>query len=301
MTTGFIFDIKRYAIHDGPGIRTTVFMKGCPLACRWCHNPEGLEPQPFVAYNRDRCIRCRACVESCPEQALCLAPQGVVPSGSPCTECFTCCEVCPSEAREKVGRRLTARELLSEIQKDIPFYDTSGGGVTFSGGEPLMQAEYLVELLKLCGEEHIHRAVDTSGYACCETLMAVAEHSDLFLYDLKMMDSDQHQKFTGVPNHLILDNLRHLARQRIDLVVRIPLIPGVNDDVQNLDLAGSFLKRLPGAAAVQILPYHGFQKTKYTRFEMHYRTGNIPLPTRDMLLNAKKHLENFGLEVAIGG
>jgi pyruvate formate lyase activating enzyme len=301
MTTGIIFDIKRYAIHDGPGIRTTVFMKGCSLACPWCHNPEGIEPEAFLAYNKERCIRCGACVESCPEQALCLESEGVVSCGSPCMNCFTCSEICPSEAREQVGRKLTARELLGEIQKDIPFYDTSGGGVTFSGGEPLMQAEFLIEVLKLCGAEHIHRAVDTSGCASHETLMSVAGHSDLFLYDLKMMDSDKHEKFTGVPNHLILDNLLNLARKRIDLIIRIPLIPGVNDDVENLDRTGSFLNRLPGAAKVHILPYHGFQKTKYARFEMHYSTGNIALPTRDMLLSAKKHLENFGLEVAIGG
>jgi pyruvate formate lyase activating enzyme len=301
MTTGFIFDIKRYAIHDGPGIRTTVFMKGCPLACRWCHNPEGIEPQPFVAYKNDRCIRCGECVDSCPEQALCLEPEGIVPSDSPCTSCFTCSEVCPAEAREKVGRQLTAGELLGEIQKDIPFYDTSGGGVTFSGGEPLMQAEFLIELLKLCGAEHIHRAVDTSGYASSDTLMAVAEHSDLILYDLKVMDSGKHERFTGLPNHLILDNLRHLAGKPVDLIVRIPLIPGVNDDVQNLDCTGSFLKRLAGAVKVQILPYHDFQNAKYDRFEMPYRTGKIPLPTGDLLLKAKNRLENFGLEVAMGG
>ncbi len=301
MTSGFIFDIKRYAIHDGPGIRTTVFMKGCPLACRWCHNPEGIDPQPFAAYRNDRCLRCGECVASCPEQALRLAPEGIAPSGSPCTLCFTCVETCPSEARQTVGRKLTARQLLGEILKDIPFYDTSGGGVTFSGGEPLMQAEFLIELLQLCGAEHIHTAVDTSGYADCETLMAVAEHSDLILYDLKMMDSARHEKFTGVPNRLILDNLRQLARQRIELIIRIPLIPGVNDDVQNLDRTGSFLQRLPGAAKVHILAYHDFQMTKYARFEMHYRTGNIPLPTGDMLLKAKNHLANYGLEVAMGG
>jgi len=301
MTTGIIFDIKRYAIHDGPGIRTTVFMKGCPLACRWCHNPEGIEPQPFVAFKKDRCIRCGECAASCPEQALCLEPEGIVPSGSPCANCFTCTEICPSEARQKVGRKLTARELLGEIQKDIPFYDTSGGGVTFSGGEPLMQAEFLIEMLKLCGDEHIHRAVDTSGYASCETLMTVAGHSDLFLYDLKMMDSDKHEKFTGVSNRLILDNLVRLARKRIDLIVRIPLIPGVNDDVKNLDRTGSFLNRLPGVEKVHILPYHDFQKAKYTRFEMPYSNDHLTLPGRDLLLKAKEHLENFGLDVAIGG
>jgi pyruvate formate lyase activating enzyme len=301
MTTGIIFDIKRYAIHDGPGIRTTVFMKGCPLACRWCHNPEGIDPAPFLAYKKERCIRCGQCVESCPEQALRLEPEGVAFSGPPCTHCFTCTEICPCEAREKVGRKVTARELFSEIQKDVPFYDTSGGGVTFSGGEPLMQAEFLIEMLKLCGDEHIHRAVDTSGYANCETLMAVAGHSDLFLYDLKIMDANKHEKFTGVSNRLILDNLVRLAREKIDLIVRIPLIPGVNDDVKNLDRTGSFLNRLPGVEKVHILPYHDFQKAKYTRFEMPYSNDHLALPGRDLLLKAKEHLENFGLEVAIGG
>ena len=301
MTTGFIFDIKRYAIHDGPGIRTTVFMKGCPMACRWCHNPEGIEPTPFLAYRKERCIRCGACVESCPEQALRLESEGVVPSGSLCKNCFTCTEICPAEAREKVGREVTASELLGEIQKDIPFYDTSGGGVTFSGGEPLLQAEFLIELLKLCGHEHIHRAVDTSGHASRETLMSVAEHTDLFLYDLKMADSDKHEKYTGVSNHLIPDNLSHLAREKVYLIIRLPLIPGVNDDVASLDRIGLFLDRLPGVEKVHILPYHDFQKTKYSRFEMQYGSANLALPTGDMLLRAKKRLENFGLEVTVGG
>ncbi len=164
-----------------------------------------------------------------------------------------------------------------------------------------MQAEFLIELLKLCGNEHIHRAVDTTGHASYETLMSVAEQTDLFLYDLKMMDSDKHKKYTGVSNHLIIDNLRHLARTGIDLIIRIPLIPGVNDDVDNLDRTGLFLNRLPGVKKVHILPYHDFQKSKNTRFKMHYGTGNITLPTGDMLLDAKKRLVNFGLEVAIGG
>ena len=301
MTTGIIFDIKRYAIHDGPGIRTTVFMKGCPLACRWCHNPEGIKAAPFLVYKKEKCIRCGECVEICPEQALRLEEEGVFPSGSPCTKCFTCTEICPAEAREKVGRKLTAPELFVEIQKDILFYDTSKGGVTFSGGEPLMQVEFLIEVLKLWGNHHIHRAVDTTGHASHETLMSVAKQTDLFLFDLKMMDSDKHEKYTGVSNHLILDNLRHLAQKEIDLIIRIPLIPGVNDDVENLDRTGSFLNRLPGVKKVHILPYHDFQKSKYTRFEMQDSTGNITLPTQDMILDAKKRLENFGLEVAIGG
>jgi pyruvate formate lyase activating enzyme len=276
-------------------------MKGCPLACQWCHNPEGIESSPFWSYKEERCIRCGECVENCPEQALCLEAGGVVSSGSPCTRCFTCTEICPAEAREKVGRKLTALELFNEIQKDTPFYDTSGGGVTFSGGEPLMQLEFLIELLKLCGNEQIHRAVDTTGHASYETLMSVTEETDLVLFDLKMMDSVKHEKYTGVSNHLILDNLRHLAQKEIDLIIRIPLIPGVNDDVDNLDRTGSFLNDLPGVQKVHILPYHDFQKSKFNRFKMQDGNWNITLPTQDMILYAKKRLENFGLKVAIGG
>ena len=301
MTSGLIFDIKHYAIHDGPGIRTTVFLKGCPLVCQWCHNPEGIDSAPFWTYKTDTCICCGACVENCPEQALCLTPEGVVASGASCRKCFPCTELCPAEARQQVGRKVTVRALFREIQKDIPFYDTSGGGVTFSGGEPLMQAEFLIELLKLCGSEHIHRAVDTTGYASAETLMAVAAHTDLFLYDLKMMDSAKHEKYTGVPNRLILDNLRQLARQGVDLIIRIPLIAGINDDTDNLDRTGEFLNLLPGIKKVDVLPYHAFQKSKYIRFginnDNHFRTP----PSGAMLSWARERLEGFGLEVAIGG
>lgn len=301
MTTGFIFDIKRYAIHDGPGIRTTVFMKGCPLFCQWCHNPEGIDPAPFWTYRQERCIRCGACAANCPEQALAIDIEGIAPAGASCLRCFTCTEVCPAEAREQVGRNVTAAELLVEIQKDIPFYDTSGGGVTFSGGEPLMQAEFLIELLRLCGSEQIHRAVDTTGYASPETLTAVAAHTDLFLYDLKMMDPARHERYTGVSNRLILDNLELLAHRGVGLMIRLPLIPGVNDDADNLDQTGAFLNRLPGIKKVDVLPYHNFQKSKYIRFGMDYGGTNTTTPSSEMLSRARKHLESFGLEVAIGG
>jgi pyruvate formate lyase activating enzyme len=301
MTTGIIFDIKRYAIHDGPGIRTTIFMKGCPLACGWCHNPEGIDPQPFLAYHRKRCLHCGACVESCPQQALRLEAHGVVPSGAPCKSCFTCVDVCPAEARERIGREVAASDLIQEIKKEIPFYDTSGGGVTFSGGEPLMQASFLIEMLILCEAEHIHRAVDTTGHASRETLQAVARHTDLFLYDLKIVDSEKHRKFTGVPNDLILDNLRWLAGQGIELIVRIPLIPGVNDDADNLEKTGALLKQLSPLKKVDLLPYHDFQKNKYRRFDIKYSNSGTPPPTGEALAGIRKQLESHGLKVAIGG
>ncbi len=299
--SGIIFDIKRYAIHDGPGIRTTIFLKGCPVACQWCHNPEGIDPAPFVAYKKERCIRCGICVENCPEKALGLDSEGVIPSGSPCKNCFACTEICPAEAREQVGKSMSTQALLSEIIKDTPFYETSGGGVTFSGGEPLLQVDFLLELLKLCGKEKIHRAVDTTGYTSLEALMRVAEHTDLFLFDLKMMDSEKHKRYTGVSNHLIIDNLRLLAERGGDIVIRIPFIPGINDDLENLERTGSFLNRLPNITKVDILPYHDFQKGKYNHFNMSHGTENVPLPSREVLAEAKSRLEKFGFEVALGG
>jgi pyruvate formate lyase activating enzyme len=301
MTTGIIFDIKRYAIHDGPGIRTTVFMKGCPLACPWCHNPEGIEPAPLLTYNQSRCIRCGACVENCPQKALCLTTEGVVFTGVPCMLCFTCTEVCPSGARQKIGRELTASQLFNEIRKDALFYDTSTGGVTFSGGEPLMQAEFLLEVLELCGHENLHRAVDTTGHASPKALMAVAAQTDLFLCDLKMMDPDRHKKYTGLSNHLILENLKRLAGNGADIIIRIPLIPGVNDDVKNLEQIGSFLNLLANVNKVHLLPYHDFQKSKYHRFGMPSGSGALKPPDRQQLARARKQLESFGLQVAIGG
>ena len=301
MTTGIIFDIKRYAIHDGPGIRTTVFMKGCPLACPWCHNPEGIEPTAFVTYKKERCIRCGACVKDCPGGAILEDSEGISPSGLPCTGCFTCAEICPSEAREAIGREMTAEELLMEIQKDIPFYDTSGGGVTFSGGEPLMQPEFLLQILHLCRQEQIHRAVDTTGYASTETLMSVAELTDLFLFDLKMMDSDKHERYTGISNQRIIDNLRQLADQKTTIIIRYPLIPGVNDDIENLDRTGSFLKSLSTVVKVDILPYHYFQHSKYIRFNLLNSAEDVPQPSSEKLAFAKKRLENYGLSVGIGG
>ncbi len=301
MTTGIIFDIKRYAIHDGPGIRTTVFMKGCPLACPWCHNPEGIEAAPALAYNQNRCIRCGACVEDCPQQALCLAEAGVAAAGAPCALCFACTDVCPSEARERVGREVTTAELLREIEKDTPFYDTSAGGVTFSGGEPLAQAEFLLEMLKLCGQAGLHRAVDTTGHASRQTLMVVADHTDLFLYDLKMMDPDRHRQHTGRSNQLILDNLEQLAQRGAAIIIRMPLIPGVNDDVDNLEQTGLFLERLAGVDEVHILPCHDFQQNKYHRLAMPYSSGNLTVPDSALLSRVKEHLEGFDLKVTIGG
>ena len=296
-----LFDIKKYAIHDGPGIRTTVFLKGCPLSCPWCHNPEGLSIKPQLVYDTTRCILCKECIEACPEQAISLTPEGLVTDHLPCRQCGVCAEICPSEARELAGKKESVKRLVEIIEKDIPFYEESGGGVTFSGGEPLMQPEALLRLLKECGRLGIHRAVDTTGFADPDTLRKVATETDLFLFDLKFMDCTKHKKYTGVCNNKIISNLEMLAKEGSMIIIRIPLIPGINDDDENINKTGLFVSALPGVKTINLLPFHDFQKNKYLKFDIKYRAGNIRLPENSRVSGAVTKLEKFGLSVTIGG
>ncbi len=298
---GIIFDIKKYAIHDGPGIRTTVFLKGCPLSCRWCHNPEGLSIKPQIVYNRKKCIGCGECVVACPENALSLSSQGVETDITRCRHHGTCALICPAEARESAGETMTVENLVDIIAKDVPFYDESGGGVTFSGGEPLFQPKFLMAALDACATLHIHRAVDTTGYTDLDTIMAVAKRTDLFLFDLKLMDPEKHKRYTGVSNRKILANLEHVAGMDLDITIRLPLLPGVNDDNENIDKTGRFIAALPGVRKIDVLPYHDFQITKYAKFVIPYRAGEIAPPTDQQVAAVAKRLEDFDLDVTIGG
>lgn len=298
---GIIFDIKKYAIHDGPGIRTTVFFKGCPLDCWWCHNPEGLTPSIQVAYRKERCIGCGQCVESCPEKALTLTPEGVASDPSKCIRCGTCSEICPAEAREILGREVGVEEVMQQIEKDTLFYDESGGGVTFSGGEPLMQPDFLMGLLQACGDLDIHRTVDTTGCADTDLLMTVAEETDLFLYDLKIMSAEEHRKYTGLSNSRILANLETLAAQGVRITVRMPVIPGINTGDGNLSLLSSFLSDLPGVDGIHLLPYHCAAKGKYRKLDLTYRLGDLTPPSEELMASVAQRLKRFDLNVKIGG
>ena len=262
---GIIFDIKHYAIHDGPGIRQTVFFKGCPLGCWWCHNPESRSKEPFTYLKQEKI-----------ENRTITYP-------------------------ETVGYSISVKELLDEIRKDTMFFEESGGGVTFSGGEPLLQFDFLMQVLKACKKHEIHTCVDTTGFISEKKIMEAARFTDLFLFDLKQMDNELHKKYTGVPNEPILSNLKKLDDVGADIWIRFPLIPGFNDDESNLLRMLAFLNRLKRKPPVSILPYHKIGSNKYTRFGIPYKMNGTPEPSKEQVEEVKMLFEEAGFEVGIGG
>jgi pyruvate formate lyase activating enzyme len=298
---GMILNVMRYSIHDGPGIRTTVFMKGCPLLCKWCHNPEALSGQVEMIYRKERCIRCGNCVAACPQQASSIHDDKIITEWEKCIRCGSCIETCYAEARELIGREMSVEELMKEISRDVAFYDESGGGVTFSGGEPLAQFEYLEEALWACKKKSIHTAVDTSGYASPGILQRVAEFTDTFLYDLKSMDDACHRDFTGVSNELILRNLKMLSALRKEIIIRYPLIPGVNDNSENVRRTGEFINSLGNVTKMQLLPYHETGAEKYERLRMTYEMKATAPALEDAAGRIVDEMRSFGLTVTTGG
>ena len=295
---GVVFDIKHYAIHDGPGIRTTVFLKGCPLDCAWCHNPESKHPQPEFMWWPTRCIGCRSCEESCPEGAITIGDKLIIDEEK-CVRCGSFVEGCYAEALELVGREMSVEEVMEEVRRDSDFHRESGGGVTFSGGEPLMQPVFLAELLEACKREGFHTTLDTSGQAEQAVLKKIKTHTDLFLYDVKHMDPEQHRKFTGASNELVLSNLALLRGRAV--VVRVPLVPGVNDDEENIRSMGEYVSGL-GFSDLCLLPYHKVGSEKAHR--LNRKTGPVfvaEAPTEESLDRLCGVLTEYGLNVKIGG
>jgi len=299
--TGIIFDIQRYCTHDGPGIRTTVFFKGCPLRCAWCHNPEGLTTSPGLMFRPNLCIGCLDCLPACPQGAI-FSEAGLPETRrARCTACGECAKACPTGAREIAGRRVTAAEVMAVVERDLPFYDESGGGVTFSGGEALFQAAFLHNILVECRRNGLHTALDTSGFAPWASFEAVRRYVDLFLFDLKGLDDQIHQRYTGVSNRLILDNVMKLSRLGHSLVIRFPLIPGVNDSPGAVHALGEFVQALPQLDHLDLIPYHRIGVEKYRRLGVPYPFGEAGLPSPEAVEAAAAHLRSFNVTVHIGG
>jgi pyruvate formate lyase activating enzyme len=298
LTSGIVFDIRKFSIHDGPGIRTTVFLKGCPLQCAWCHNPESQSAGPELIMHPNRCLRCGACVEACPEDAIRLEANGPVTDLARCEVCGLCTDACFSGARELAGREMTAAQVMGAVERDRPFYDESGGGVTFSGGEPLLQPEFLSELLRACRSLEIHTALDTCGYAPWGVLDRIRRDVDLFLYDVKAIDDDQHRQLTGVSNRVILENLRALSGHGHAIILRVPLIPGINDDDNNIRRTGALACSLPVPVALELLPYHRIGVEKYGRIARQYPLPEVMPPSHERLAEVSNLLRGeFGLEI----
>lgn len=265
---GIIFDIKKYAVHDGPGIRTTVFFKGCPLNCWWCHNPESqrLQREVHKHINRRKCLN-----------------------------------LSYSETRDVFGREVTVEEVMGEIEKDLPFYEQSSGGVTFSGGEPLMQADFLHSLLMACKKRNIRAAVDTSGYVSWNVFKKINDKVDLFLYDLKLMNDELHQKYTGVSNRLIHENLKKLTKASIPIIIRIPLIPDITDTDDNLIQIGEFVSGLENIQQIDLLPYNPIGEDKYLRLNKVNKLGHLEVQTEQKIDHIRIKLASLDLKVEIGG
>jgi len=300
MTTGIIFNIQRYSIHDGPGIRTTVFLKGCPLNCWWCQNPESQLSGQEMVFWEDRCIGCGACALNCPSKAIQIKVGKPVTNKNRCDLCGECSRLCPAQAREIIGSKITVDEVIKEIEKDLIFYEESGGGVTFSGGEPLSQSGFLEILLEGCKEKKIHTAVDTSGYIPWKILERISSKVDLFLYDLKIMDDKRHKRYTGASNELILENLRRLSLIHSNIFVRFPVIPGINDNDQNIKGMGEFLSSLK-ITQIDLLPYHYIGIDKYRRLERTYKLVDIRPPSEVRLSEISMILKKFNLKVKLRG
>ncbi len=296
-----IFDIKRFAVHDGPGIRTTVFLKGCPLHCPWCHNPEGQRFTPELFLRPARCIGCGNCLPTCPRGALALSTGVIEVDRDECDACGRCAAVCPTGALEAAGREMTVDELLAAIERDRAFYDGSGGGVTLSGGEPLSQPGFLLELARACRDRGLHVAVDTSGYAPPGVIAEAAELVDLFLYDLKLIDDDAHRRYTGVAGAPIRENLRLLASRAAAVVVRVPVVPGITDSEGNITGIARFVASLPSTYPVDLLPYHRAGGDKYARLGILYGLADIPVPSRARMEEVAQIFRRHKLRVMIGG
>jgi pyruvate formate lyase activating enzyme len=300
---GTIFNIQGYSIHDGPGIRTTVFLKGCPLRCLWCQNPESHSPSPELFFSPEKCAACGKCVQACPEHAVHIRGRVSATDRNRCKGTGACVRICPNEARALIGRRVTADEVFAEVAADSMFYRDSGGGVTLSGGEPLAQPEFAASILEKCKAAGFHTVLDTCGYSPWPTLENVLRYVDLVLYDFKHMDAAEHRKITGVPNNGILENARRIHHDLVKpMQARITLIPGFNDSAENFRNTARFIsEELSPAVPVHILPYHRLGEAKWERLGRQSEIRSITIPEEKHIADCLQIFKSFGLSAVAGG
>lgn len=298
---GLIFNIQRYSLHDGPGIRTTVFLKGCPLNCLWCHNPEGISPRREISVAAARCIACDACIEACPFSES-AASDGRLPANhASCNQCGECSDACPTGARQLIGKSMTVPEVMAEILKDRMFHEDSGGGVTISGGEPLSQPSFTISLLDACRAQGVHAALDTTGLGRTSHLLEAASLAELVLYDLKAMDDARHLRLTGVSNRAILENLKQLDRAHRNIWIRLPIVPGFNDDLHNLQQTADFIASLHHVTMVNLLPFHRTGVDKFDRLGKAHSLAGIEAPSAALMTAALAIFTDLGLPAKSGG
>lgn len=297
---GLIYNIQRFSLHDGPGVRTTVFFKGCPLQCRWCHNPESQNFQPEVLFYAERCSACSNCLNSCPKQAISLVGEYNMTDLAICNRCNKCLDACSYQAREIAGKEISCSELIKIISRDLAFYEQSGGGVTFSGGEPLSQSDFLLECLAACKNIDLHTTVDSSGYALEVDLLKISALTDLFLYDLKVLDDLVHQKVTGVSNVLILQNLQLLTNLKKRIFLRVPVIQGINGLVTEWQNLPDFIN-CKTIEQVNILPYHRTGSSKYSSLGLDYLMPENIVLDQNRLLDLENFFNSKGFKTIIGG
>lgn len=319
MSSAVIFNIQRFSLHDGPGIRTTVFFKGCPLKCRWCHNPEGLDSKIEILYNKERCSFCAECVKRCPKSAISLVDGEIITDKLKCNLCGECSYYCVNGLRQIAGEEYSIDELMTILLKDKIFFEESGGGVTLSGGEPVMQIDFIEELLQKLKHEGIHTAVDTSGIMPFEYYERIYKYTDVFLYDIKLINEEKHRYYTGLSNRIIIENFKKLASlyspNEMDssnesaglhrnlqrgINLRLPIIEGVNADNKHID---DILELIMGLDIknINLLPYHNISEHKYKNLKMNYEAEGMAVPADEKMIGFKTKLEGKGYNVKIGG
>ncbi|MHA2269884.1 MAG: glycyl-radical enzyme activating protein [Promethearchaeota archaeon] len=299
---GFIYDLQRFAIHDGPGIRTLVYMKGCPLKCLWCSSPHTQKPKIEIMQNEIDCRKCGKCVEVCPVHVISISEDNeIIINRELCTLCGQCVETCPNQALKLLGYYLTPEELFQEVNKDSPFYRRSKGGVTVGGGEPTMQLDFVTAFLKRCKQVYIHTAIETCGYVKWENMENLLRYIDLVYIDIKHMDTTIHKELTGVSNELILENAKKISEIK-PMIIRIPVIPNFNDSDDNIIATAKFAHELgENLKRIDLLPYHKFGTQTYSRIGMKYKLTDVEPPSEDHMIKLKELVESLGVKAQIGG